>query len=95
MATVRSEAQTGEAPARRGGSRFSKAAADAKPTLRKPDGAAVRLAFETRQDFKAAFLEYLTGGATVIEHPQRTDGGGLSTVLRDPEGHQWELTAPS
>ena len=59
------------------------------------DGAAIRLQFGARQDFKAAFFECLKTGATVIEHPRHTDDGDLAAKLLDPDGYLWDLTAPS
>ncbi|MEM8588497.1 MAG: VOC family protein [Pseudomonadota bacterium] len=61
----------------------------------KADGAAIRLQFGARQDFKAAFFECLKTGATVIEHPRHTDDGDLAAKLRDPDGYLWDLSSPS
>ena len=59
------------------------------------DGAAIRLRFRARQDFKSAFFACLKTGAAVIEHPQQTDSGDILARLRDPDGHFWDLTAPA
>ena len=54
-------------------------------------GVTLAMNFSSEAEVDAMYAEFEAAGATAVKRPVKTEWGGYSSFVADPDGHYWEL----